>query len=224
MPRVTAVYLRLGGRRQGADDQLDDLTRWAEAHHGPVSWYRDHFVGSAGERPSFALLSRDIEARRVARVVVWRLDRLGLTPRGLTALFAALRRRGVALLSLEDRWGLADSQGRLAARVIASVAAYEREPRSERILAGQAAARARGVRWGGSVKGWRRKVTDDQETLISRLRREGHGVSACARATGLTRKTVYRVLRASGMVPRRRRAIPTGTGAAWPTAPHADAS
>ncbi len=127
----------------------------------------------------------------------------------------------MALLSLKDRWGLVDSEGRLVSRVIASVAVFEREPRSERILAGQAAARARGVRWGGSVKGWRRKVTDEQEALISRLRREGRGVSACARATGLTRKTVYRVLRASGILLRRRRAIPTDTGATWPTAGHA---
>ena len=111
MPRVTAVYLRLGGRRRGAADQLDDLTRWAQAHHGPVSWYRDHFVGSAGERPAFARLTRDIEARRVARVVVWRLDRLGLPPGAMTAWFATLGRKGVALVSLKDRWELADSVG-----------------------------------------------------------------------------------------------------------------
>ena len=213
MPRRTAVYLRLGGNRRGVADQRDDLLRWAEDQTAPVSWYCDHFVGSDGERPSFDSLSRDIEARSIARVVVWRLDRLGLTPGGLTTWFAALRRRDVALVSLKDRWELADSEGRLVAEVIASVAVFEREPRSERILAGQATARAHGVRWGGSVKGWRWKVTDEQETLISRLRREGCGVSASARATGLTRKTVSRVLKASGIVPKRRRGGLQGHGA-----------
>ncbi len=204
MPRVTAVYLRLGGRSRAAADQLGDLTRWAEAQPDPVSRYRDHFVGTTGERPDFARLVRDVEARSVARIVVWRLDRLGLTAAGLTVLFADLRRKDVALLSLKDRWELTRSEGRLVARAIASVAVYEREPRSGPILASQAAARGRGVRWGGSAKGWRWKVTDEQQVLIPRLWREGQGVSALARATGLSRKTVYRVLRAAGIVPRRR--------------------
>src|SRR4051812_37705388 len=98
MPRRTAVYLRLGGRRRGAADQSADLERWAGDQAAPVTWYRDDYVGSSGERPSFDHLNGDIEARSVGRVVVWRLDRLGLTPKGLTVLFAACRRRRVDLV------------------------------------------------------------------------------------------------------------------------------
>ena len=213
MPRLTAVYLRLGGRRRGGADQTADLQRWAGDQPAPVTWYRDDYVGASADRPSFDRLHGDIEARAVGRVVVWRLDRLGLTPRGLAALFAACRRQRVDLVSLMDGWGLATPEGRLASAVLASLAAYDREPRSERVLAGQAAARERGQRWGGSVKGWRWKVTGEQEALILRLRREGHGVSACARATGLTRKTVYRVLEGAGQPPRRRNGGPDGRGA-----------
>jgi len=220
MHRRTAVYLRLGGRRRGAADQTDDLERWAADQPAPITWYRDDYVGSSADRPSFDRLNGDIEARAVGRVVVWRLDRLGLTPRGLAAFFVACRRRRVDLVSLMDGWGLDTPEGRLASAVLASLAAYDREPRSERVLAGQAAARERGVRWGGSVKGWRWKVTGEQEALILRLRREGEGVSASSRATGLTRKTVYRILERSGHLPRRRKAIPDGpaAGAAGATA------
>jgi len=213
MPRLTAVYLRLGGRRRGGADQTADLQRWAGDQPAPVTWYRDDYVGASADRPSFDRLHGDIEARAVGRVVVWRLDRLGLTPRGLAALFAACRRQRVDLVSLMDGWGLATPEGRLASAVLASLAAYDREPRSERVLAGQAAARERGQRWGGSAKGWRWKVTGEQEALILRLRREGHGVSACARATGLTRKTVYRVLEGAGQPPRRRKGGPGCRGA-----------
>ena len=59
------------------------------------------------------------------------------------------------------------------ANVLASVAAYENEVRSERIVAGQAVARANGKRWGGSKKGRRLKVTDEQLATIRRLHTEG---------------------------------------------------
>jgi DNA invertase Pin-like site-specific DNA recombinase len=80
------------------------------------------------------------------------------------------------------------------AHVLASVAQYETEVRAERVLAGQAVARANGVTWGGSEKGRRIKVTDEQQTVIRRMKKEGSKIAAIARATGLSRPTVYSVL------------------------------
>jgi DNA invertase Pin-like site-specific DNA recombinase len=80
------------------------------------------------------------------------------------------------------------------ANVLASVAAYENEVRSERIIAGQRAARAAGKTWGGSKNGRRIKVTDEQIATIRRLADEGQSKTAMARATGLSRPTVYSVL------------------------------
>jgi DNA invertase Pin-like site-specific DNA recombinase len=64
------------------------------------------------------------------------------------------------------------------ANVLASVAAYENEIRGGRIRAGQAVARNRGKRWGGSKKGRRLKVTQEQVRTIQRLRSEGAEVTA----------------------------------------------
>ena len=80
------------------------------------------------------------------------------------------------------------------ANIRAGVAAYETEVRAERILAGQAAARERGVRWGGSVQGRRIRATVEQIAVIRRLRSEGGEIAAIARATGLSRPTIYRIL------------------------------
>jgi DNA invertase Pin-like site-specific DNA recombinase len=80
------------------------------------------------------------------------------------------------------------------ANILAGVAAYETEVRAERILAGQSAARERGVHWGGSARGRRIKVTGEQVTAIRRLRLEGGRIAAIARATGLSRPTIYRIL------------------------------
>jgi DNA invertase Pin-like site-specific DNA recombinase len=74
------------------------------------------------------------------------------------------------------------------------VAAYKTEVRAERIRAGQSAARDRGVHWGGSARGKRIKETGEQVAAIRRLRSEGGEIAAIARATGLSRPTIYRIL------------------------------
>ncbi len=89
---------------------------------------------------------------------------------------------------------LSTPAGRLMAHVLASVAAYENEVRRERILAGQAAARRQGKRWGGSAKGRRIKVKDEQARVIRHLHRHGTPIAAIARAVTLSRPTVYSVL------------------------------
>jgi DNA invertase Pin-like site-specific DNA recombinase len=78
---------------------------------------------------------------------------------------------------------------------LASVAAFETEVRAERVLAGQAAARAAGKRWGGSKKGRLIKVTKEQFAMVRRMNAEGAKITAIARASGLSRPTVYRLLR-----------------------------
>ena len=85
-----------------------------------------------------------ILGRKMSKVVVWRLDRLGRTAKGLTALFDDLTTRKIGLFSPRGSLDLSIPAGRLMANVLASVAAYETEVRAERVLAGQAAARASG--------------------------------------------------------------------------------
>jgi DNA invertase Pin-like site-specific DNA recombinase len=206
VPPITAVYVRASSRSQDTASQEPELKRWVAAQKDTtVRWYRDRFTGTTMNRPGFNKLLADIHLGKVNRVVVWRLDRLGGTARGLTELFEDLLRREVALVSLKEGLDLKTPSGRLLAHVLASVAMFETELRSERIAAGQAAAREAGKRWGGSPKGRRLKVTEDQEAAIRRMTRDGQGVTAVARATGLSRPTVYRVLATkagSGIWPR----------------------
>lgn len=191
-----AIYVRVSTRRQDTRSQEPDLDRWADAFADgvPVKWYRDKATGKTMDRPGWKRLEADIDAGKVSAVVVWRMDRLGRTASGLTALFEKLTARKVNLVSLRDGVDLSTPAGRLIANVLASVSAYENEVRSERIVAGQNAARAAGKTWGGSVKGRRLTVTTEQIAAIHRMKSEGTAVAAIARATGLSRPTVYSVL------------------------------
>ena len=195
MQRSIAIYLRVSSRQQDTRSQEPDLTRWAEAcADAPVKWYHDKFTGKTMDRPGWRRLEADMIAGNVSKIVVWRLDRLGRTAAGLTALFEDLQRRNIGFEALRDKVDLSTAAGRLMANVLASVAAYENEVRSERIRAGQAVAMANGKRWGGSRKGRRLKVTTEQSQAIHRLKDEGEKVAAIARATGLSRPTIYSVL------------------------------
>jgi len=160
-----AVYIRVSSRSQDTRSQEPDLKRWVAATSGGgeeecggegeirVEWYRDRASGKSMDRPAWRRLEEDYRGGKVGQIVVWRLDRLGRTARGLTALFEELCQRKVNLVSLKDGLDLSTPAGRLMANVLASVAQYETEVRGERVRAGQDAARAKGVKWGGSKAG-----------------------------------------------------------------------
>ncbi len=196
MEKLIAIYARVSSKRQDLRSQLPDLEQWQRAHENgvPIVWYKDKVSGKTMDRPGWNRLESAIDRGAASKVVVWRLDRLGRTASGLTALFDKLVALDVNLVSIKDGVDLSTPAGRLIANVLASVAAYERETIVERIVAGQSAARAQGKRWGGSKKGRRVKVNDEQIATIRRMHVDGEPVAAMARATGLSRPTVYSVL------------------------------
>jgi DNA invertase Pin-like site-specific DNA recombinase len=192
--KQTAIYVRVSSRSQDHRAQEIDLKRWASSCDTPVRWVYDTFSGRTMDRPGWSQLQGAIELGEIGTVVVWRLDRLGRTAKGLVTLFEELHNRGVGLISLKDGLDFSTAAGRLMANVLASVAAFETEVRCERQRAGIEAARAAGARWGGSLKGRRLKVTPEQVATITRLKSEKTPVAAIARATGLSRPTVYSIL------------------------------
>lgn len=195
MSKHVAIYVRVSTKFQDIRSQEPDLRRWADGQEQPVKWYIDKASGRSMDRPQWKQLEEAIRLGKVSQIVVWRLDRLGRTASGLTALFDELQTRRVNLVSLKDNIDLSTAGGRLLANVIASVAQYENEVRSERVRAGQAAARAQGKQWGGSQPGVRKKVTATQDRLIHHMKAQGESITAISKAVGLSRPTIYSVLR-----------------------------
>jgi DNA invertase Pin-like site-specific DNA recombinase len=204
MTMTVAIYMRVSkGSGQDFASQEPDLKRWADAQTDPVKTYTDKMTGKTMDRPAFNKLMADVQTGKLKTIVVWRLDRLGRTAKGLVTLFEDLQARKVNLVSIKDGLDLSTPAGRLMANVLASVAAYETEVRAERIHAGLAVAKENGVKLGrpkqvGDGKGKRIKVTTEQETIVRRLKGEGQGVSTIARMTGLSRPTIYSIIAADG--------------------------
>ena len=195
MSKKTAIYCRVSTKEQSHASQLPDLERWTEAHGGEAEWFKDAFTGRTMNRPAMDRLMDQLRTSKIDRIVVWRLDRLGRTTKGLCQLFDELIMNNVDLVSLKDGFSLSSPAGRLHARILASVAEYETEIRAERVTAGQEVARCKGKKWGGSKKGWRWKVTDDQIEAIKEMKAAGKSVAHIARVTQLSRPTIYKILK-----------------------------
>jgi DNA invertase Pin-like site-specific DNA recombinase len=193
---TTAYYYRASSKSQDLKSQEPDMKAHA-ANEPNAAFYRDKFTGKTLERPGWSRLWADVLAGKVQRIVVWRLDRLGRTVSGLARLFEELQQRRVGLVSLRDGLDLNTAAGRLMAHVLASVAAYELEIKTERQRAGIEAARAEnGGRcpWGGRKAGTRVKVTEEVERVIRERSAAGDSIASIARVCGLSRVTVYAVL------------------------------
>lgn len=194
MDKTIAIYVRVSSQGQDFASQLNDLERWAGQQSSAICWYKDKASGTTMTRPAMDKLIQDIASGQVGTVVCWRLDRLGRTAKGLVAFFDELTKRKINLVSIKDGLDLSTPAGRLMANVLASVAAFETEARRERQLAGIAAAKKAGKRWGGSKPGRQIKVTEDKVAIVISLKAQGKTVAAIARAVNLSRPTIYGIL------------------------------
>jgi DNA invertase Pin-like site-specific DNA recombinase len=84
------------------------------------------------KRPGLATLLAHVEARRIDRVIVAKLDRLTRSVRDLAKLLERFERRGVSLISVSESLDTSTAAGRLVLNVMMSVAQWEREAIGER--------------------------------------------------------------------------------------------
>jgi DNA invertase Pin-like site-specific DNA recombinase len=135
------------------------------------------------------------KARKGDTLVIWKLDRLGRSMKGLVDLAAELSARGIALRSLTDGIDTATHTGRLVFHILGSIAEMERELIRERTMAGLAARRKAG---GGG--GRKSVMTPRKRDMAVKLLAAGDRPQDVAEAVGVSVSTFYRHFPASGRV------------------------
>ena len=147
----TALYIRVSTEDQRTDSQESELNR----HCNLRGWddlriYRDTISGAKTSRPDLDRLMRDVRAGKVARVVCFKLDRLGRSLPHLALILDELTRLRVPLICASQGIDTSDDNpaGRLQLGVLMAVAEFERGIIRERTKAGLSAAKERGVRLG----------------------------------------------------------------------------
>lgn len=172
----------------GDQDVAGQTMRLEQA--GAIKVFTDVRSGKSMDRPGVAELFA--YARRGDTLAVVRLDRLGRSLAELLATVAALKERGIALLSLEEKIDTSSAAGELVFHVFGAIAHFERRLIAERTKDGIAAARAKGKRPG-------RKPVDSEKVHVAlKLVEAGLSPTAAAKQLGLGRSTVYREMSLAG--------------------------
>lgn len=184
-----ALYARVSTQDQDPDVQLRELRLYVDRRGWTLAAeHVDHGVsGAKDRRPALDRLLEDVRRRRVDVVLVWALDRLGRSLRHLVVLAGEFDALGVDLVSYTQPIDTTTPAGRLTFAVLAAAAEFERSMIRERVRAGIAKARAKGVRLG------RPQARVDVEDVRARLAL-GDSLRAVARSLGVSHATLGRAL------------------------------
>jgi DNA invertase Pin-like site-specific DNA recombinase len=189
-PKTGGHGLPIGYARVSTDDQNLALQMDALTKAGCERVFRDKASGTRLVRPG--LNDALSHLRSGDTLVVWKLDRLGRSVKGLVDLVNALEARDVHFRSLTDGIDTKTPAGRFFFHIMASLAQMERELIVERTRAGLAAAR-RLERVGGR----KRRMTDSKVKAARRLLADGTPPRDVAENLGVSVPTLYRWLPAS---------------------------
>jgi DNA invertase Pin-like site-specific DNA recombinase len=188
--------MKIGYARVSTDKQTDDLQIDALKRAGCDQIFQDVITGAKDARPGLAQSLSHL--RPGDTLVVWKLDRLGRTLKGLIELMNDFSARGIGFQSLTEQIDTTTAGGKLIFHVFGALAEFERDLIRERTQAGLAAASARG-RIGGHP---RTKALDDaKKVAIARSLYESkqHTIKQICQTVGVSRATLYRYLRTGGV-------------------------
>jgi DNA invertase Pin-like site-specific DNA recombinase len=142
MPKRALQPLRIGYARVSSEDQNLTLQLDALKKAGCKRVFTDKRAGVQTDRPG--LKEALSYLRESDTLVVWKLDRLGRSVKGLIDLVNEMQSQGVHFRSLTDGIDTKTPAGRFFFHVMASLAQMERELIMERTRAGLEAAKRQG--------------------------------------------------------------------------------
>lgn len=187
---VAGLYIRVSTSNGGqtTDNQRRELEAYCQRQGWKSVVYDDSGVSGAKEdRPALNKLLKDASAGKIGVVVVWKIDRLARSVVHLLQVLQQLQAAGVGFVATTQQIDTTSAYGRMVLTFLGAVAEFERSLIVERIKAGLSRAKAQGVRVG------RPRVAVDIKKALA-LRGEGLGYKQIAKALGIPRTTVYRVL------------------------------
>jgi site-specific DNA recombinase len=161
-PQVRCAIYTRKSTEEGLEQEFNSLDAQRESaeayiaaqkHEGwvclPDRYDDGGFTGGNLDRPAVQRLMRDIEARKVDCVVVYKVDRLSRSLMDFARMMQTFEKHGVAFVSVTQQFSTTNSMGRLTLNILLSFAQFEREIISERTRDKIAAARRKGKFAGG---------------------------------------------------------------------------
>ena len=188
----TAVYLRVSSKSQKVASQKREIQQFLDGRKlTEVRWFVDEGAsGKSLDRPALQQLRAAVFNGEVDTIVVYALDRIARNALEGLNLLADWLKAGVRLIVITLQMDFNGDVGQMVASLLFHIAQMERNRIRERQAAGIAAARANGKRWGGRKRG----TFKIDPAKVQRLADKGLNYTDIARALGVHRRTVKRML------------------------------
>lgn len=185
-----AIYARVSTSDQDCSLQISELKKYCVARGWSIqNIYEEKLSGTTDKRPRLQQLMRDARERKFDVVLVWKLDRFARSIKSLVTNVQELSDLNIQFVSLKDQLDMTTAAGRLMTHILASFAEFEAALIKERVVAGLANAKRKGVRLG-------RPAAIDLHRART-LRSHGKSLSEIATALGCSKAGVFKALKAS---------------------------
>jgi DNA invertase Pin-like site-specific DNA recombinase len=190
----TAIYVRVSTNNgsQTTDSQLVEVKKYCELRGWTdTEVYEDHVSGGKASRPALDRMIKDMRAGSLARIVCWKLDRLGRSLTHLALVIDEMTALQIPLICCSQGIDTSGQNpiGKFQLGVLMAVAEFERAIIKERVLAGISAARNRGVRLG------RPATLNKRRDEVLELKAKGLGVRAVARELTMPVGSVFKLMK-----------------------------
>lgn len=176
-------YARVSSTGQSLDVQLDKLN---QVKCDRV--YQEKRSGRTADRPEFKACMNYL--REGDTLIITRLDRLARSVWHLSQLAKEFEKEKINLIVLDQNIDTGTSTGRLMFNMLASIAEFETDLRTERQSEGIAKAKENGVQFGRPPK-----LTNEVIQNIYSRRQTGTTISQLAKEFKLGEATVYRAIK-----------------------------
>ncbi len=156
---------------------------------GENNIFIDQITGTKQERIGLAQALSQLRAGDT--LVIWRLDRLGLSLKHLIETVTKLREQHIALYSITENINTATATGQPALQFFIALAEFEHNLIRERTIVGLKSARARG-RSGGRPKVLNKEKVELAQKLLAD---KTNAIRDICKTLGISRATLYRYIK-----------------------------
>lgn len=176
-------YARVSTDDQRLDLQIDALTRFGVERD---RIFTDEALSGATMKRRPGLTAAFEALRPGAKLVVWKIDRLGRNLSELIQTADLVRTKGAELISLTEQIDTSNAIGKAMYDLIGVFAQLERDMIAERTKAGIAAAKER-----GRMPGRRSTLPPEKRALVVDHMRKGLTFTKIAPLVGVSKSTLY---------------------------------
>lgn len=202
--KKVAIYARVSttGKGQDVDLQLRDLRNYVEAR----GWqtfreYVDNGIsGRKDRRPSLDMLMNDARKKRFDAVLVWRFDRFARSTKHLVTALEEFKHLEIDFISFMENIDTSSPMGKAMFTITSAIAELETDILKERVMAGLANARAKGIKLG------RPSAKVDTGELLQ-LRGQGLSIREIAASLQIDKMAVCKTLKICMQIPLKKQGV-----------------